>query len=251
MSPSQEPNELSVSRSEWSEGAFRFLCTFSVSRGGAASGVRPHTHRFRAVSEASLNFFQPARLPPFRNTTRHILRRVTGVRQKGARVAVSAHSVVISLGSESHLLRRIQSSSSHLCPPPPPLPPAFLKGRRGEGEGGSEIMPFERTATVRRSPTARAAKGTRASRCRILQSRAPYGEGVYSPRRPQSGTVTVLWGDSWPPPYSAASRRQFRGGSPTVPTLSQTGPRNESIGPQYAFEMSMFMCPAVHIATRS
>ena len=35
------------------------------------------------------------------------------------------------------------------------------------------------------------------------------------------------------------------------PTLSQTWTVNKSHGPQYAFKMSMFMCPAVHITTRS
>lgn len=34
-------------------------------------------------------------------------------------------------------------------------------------------------------------------------------------------------------------------------TLSQEWSKNSILGPQYAFEMSMFMCPAVHKLTRN
>lgn len=52
-------------------------------------------------------------------------------------------------------------------------------------------------------------------------------------------------------------RRSMRGGegasidSDFFPNLSQEWSRNSIQGPQCAFEMSMFMCPAVHKLTRN
>lgn len=46
----------------------------------------------------------------------------------------------------------------------------------------------------------------------------------------------------------ASGRKQFRG---TKTTLSQAWSGNRIRGPQCAFEMSMFMCPAVHKLTRN
>ena len=49
-------------------------------------------------------------------------------------------------------------------------------------------------------------------------------------------------------PCGALGRKQFRG---TKTTLSQAWSGNCIRGPQCAFEMSMFMCPAVHKLTRN
>lgn len=96
-------------------------------------------------------------------------------------------------------------------------------GRRGAARHVKQLTPRARARTCRDSPDAGERSNDRSYAAR--RSRAPtHGGGGRCRRKQYSGAKT---------------------------TLSQAWSRNCIRGPQCAFEMSMFMCPAVHKLTRN